>query len=74
MGGWCGHFSNYIGHWCFKKSDYMGGGVLSKSWLLTFDRYIKWNVPVSIKISNPNLAVVLLCEIIQSMHKLSYFV
>ena len=27
IGGWCGHFSNYMGHWCLKKSDYMGGGV-----------------------------------------------
>ena len=74
MGGWWGHFSNYMGHWCLKKSDYMGGGVLSENWLLTFDRYMKSNVPVSIKISNPNLPVFLLCEIIQSMHKLIYFV
>ena len=74
MGGWCGHFSNHMGHWCLKKSDYMGGWVLSKSRLLTFDRYIKWNVAVSIKISNTNLPVVLLCEIIQSTHKLIYFV
>ena len=44
-------FSNYMGHSCLKKSDYMGGGVLSENWLLTFDRYIKLNVPVSIKIS-----------------------
>ena len=28
MVGWCGHFSNYMGHWCLKKSDYMGSGVL----------------------------------------------
>ena len=48
----------------------MGGGVLSKSWFLTFDRYIKWNVSVSIKISNPNVPVVLLREIIESAHKL----
>ena len=46
----------------FEKSDYMGGGVLSENQLLTFDRYIKWNVPVSIKISNPSLPVFLLCE------------
>ena len=51
----------------------MGGGVLSENLLLTFDRYIKWNVPVSIKISNPNLPVFLLCEIIQTMHKLINF-
>ena len=31
MDGWCGHFSNYMGHWCLKKSDYMGGGVLSEN-------------------------------------------
>ena len=56
-----------MGHWCLKESDYMGGGVLSENWLLTFDRYmyIKWNVPVSIKILIPNLPVFLLCEIIQ---------
>ena len=48
-----------MGHWCLKKSDYMGGGVLSENRLLTFDRYIKWNVPVI------NLPVFLLCEIIQ---------
>ena len=30
----------------------MGGGVLLENWLLMFDRYIKWNVPVSIKIFN----------------------
>ena len=60
MGGWCGHFSNYMGHWCLKKSDYMGGGVLSENWLLTLDRYIKSNVPVSIKISNPKLSGFLL--------------
>ena len=59
-----------MGHWCLKKSDNMGGGVLSENWLLMFDRYIKWNVPVSIKITNPNLPVVLLCEIIQTMLKL----
>ena len=62
-----------MGHWCLKKSDYMGGWVLSENWLLAIHRYIKWNVPVSIKISNPNLHVFLLCEIIQSMHKLIYF-
>ena len=73
MGGWCIHFSNYMGHWCLKKSDYMGGWVLSENRLLTFDRYIKSNVPVSIKISNPNLLVFLLCDFIQSMHKLIYF-
>ena len=56
-----------------KKSDYMGGGVLSKNWLLLFDRYIQSNVPVSIKISNSNLPVFLFCEIIQSTHKLIYF-
>ena len=69
MGGWCGHLSNYMGHWCLKKSDYIGGGVLTENRLLTFDRYIKSNVPVSIK-----SACFLLCEIIQSMHKLIYFV
>ena len=26
VGGWCEHFSNYMGHWCLAKSDYMGGG------------------------------------------------
>ena len=52
----------------------MGGGVLSENQLLMFNRYIKSNVPVSIKISNPNLPVFLLCEITQSMHKLIYFV
>ena len=61
-----------MGHWCLKKSDYMGGWVLSENRLKTIDRYIKWNVPVSIKISNPNLPVFLLCEIIQFMHKLIY--
>ena len=40
-----------MSHWCLKKFDYMGGGVLSENRLLTFDRYIKLNVPVSIKIS-----------------------
>ena len=69
MGGWCIFF-----HWCLKKFDYMGGGVLSENWLLMFDRYIKSNVPVSIKILKPNLPVFLLCEILQSMHKLIYFV
>ena len=63
-----------MGHWCLKKSDYMGGWVLSENQLLIFDRYIKWNVPVSIKISNPNLPVFLLCEIVQSTHKLTLFV
>ena len=53
-----------MGHWCLKKSDYMGGGVLSENRLLKIDRYIKWNVPVSIKILYPNLPVFLLCEII----------
>ena len=53
-----------MGHWCLKKSDYIGGWVLSENWLLTIPRYIKWNVPVSIKILNPNLPVFLLCEII----------
>ena len=62
-----------MGHWCLKKSDYMGGGVLSENRLLTFDRYIKWNIAVSIKISNLNLPVLLLCEIIQTNHKLIYF-
>ena len=62
-----------MGHWCLKKSDYMGGGVLSEIRLLTFDRYIKWKVPVSIKISNPILPVFLSCEIIQSTYKLIYF-
>ena len=61
-----------MGHWCLNKSDYMGGGVLSENHILTFDRYIKWNVPVSIKILNPNLPVFLLCKIIQTMHKLIY--
>ena len=50
----------------------MGGGVLSENQILTFDRYIKWNVPVSNKIANPNLPVFLLCEIIQSLHKVIY--
>ena len=49
--------------------DYMGGGILSENLFLTFDRYIKSNVPVSIKISNHNLPVYLLYEIIQSTHK-----
>ena len=59
MGGWCGHFPNYMGHWCLKKSDYMSGGVLSENRLLAFDRYmyIQSNVPVSIKRMNPNLPV-----------------
>ena len=74
MGGWYGHFSNFMGHWCLKKTDYMGGGVLSENWLLMFDRYIKWNFPVSIKILSPNLPVFLLCEVIQSTHKSIYFV
>ena len=56
-----------MGHWCLKKSDYMGGGVLSENQLLTFDRYVKWNVPIS----NPNLPVFLLCEFIQSKYSLS---
>ena len=72
MGGWRIHFSNYMGHWCLKKPDYMGVGFYQK--IGTFDRYIELNVPVSIKISNPNLPVFLLCEIIQSTHKLIYFV
>ena len=55
-----------MGHWSLKKTDYMGGGVLSENLLLTFDRYIKSNVPVSIKISNHNRPVYLLYEIIQS--------
>ena len=55
----------------FEKSDYMGGGVLSENRLLM---YIEWDVPVLIKISNPNLLVFLLCEIIHSTHKLIYFV
>ena len=46
-----------MGHWCLKKSDNMGGGILSENQSLTFARYIKWNVPVSIKILNPNLPV-----------------
>ena len=62
-----------MGHWCLKISDYMDGGVLSENPLLTFDRFIKWNVPVLIKILNPNLPVFLLCEIIQTTHKLIYF-
>ena len=62
MGGWCGHLSNYMGHWCLKNR------------LLTFDRYIKSNVPVSIKSLNHNPPVFLLCEIIQPMHKLINFV
>ena len=45
-----------------EKSDYMGGGVLSENQLLTFDRYIKWKVLVSIKIWNPNLPVI--CKLI----------
>ena len=32
--------------------------VLSENQLLTFYRYIQLNIPVSIKISNPNLHVV----------------
>ena len=64
MGGWFGYFTNYMGHWCLKKYDYMGGGVLSENLLLTFDRYIKSNVPVSTKILNHNLPVYLLYEII----------
>ena len=52
----------------------MGGGVLSENRLLTFDRYIKSNVPVLIKILNHNLSVFLLSEIIQSMHELIHFV
>ena len=63
-----------MGHWCLKNSDYMGGWVLLENWLLTIHRYIKWNVPDSIKISNPNLPVFLLCEIIQSMHEIIHFV
>ena len=63
-----------MGHWCLKKSDYMGGWVVSENQLLIFDRYIKWNVPVSINILNPNLPVFLLFEIVQSTHKLIYFV
>ena len=59
-----------MGHWCLKKSDHMGGWILLENLLLTFDRFIKWNVPVSIKMSNPNLPVFLLCEIIQTAHKL----
>ena len=74
MGGWCGHFSNYMGYWCLKKSDYMGGGVLSENQLLTFDKYIESNVPVSIKISYLNLPAFLFCEITQSTHKLIDFV
>ena len=62
-----------MGHLCLKKSDYMGGGVLSENRLLAFDRFIKWNVPVSIKILNLNLPVFLSCEIIQSTYKLIYF-
>ena len=46
-----------MGHWCLEKSDYMCGGVLSENQSLMFDRYIKWNVPVSNKILNPNLPV-----------------
>ena len=63
-----------MGYWCLKKSIYMGGRVLSENQLLTFDRYIESNVPVSIKKSNPNLPIFLLCETIQSKHKLIYFV
>ena len=63
-----------MGHWCLKKSDYMGGGVLSENQCPMFDRYIKWNVSVSVKISSPNLPVFLLTsEIIQSTHKLIHF-
>ena len=25
MDGWCGKFSNYMGHWRSTKSNYMGG-------------------------------------------------
>ena len=45
-------------------------GFIEKNLLLTFDRYIKSNVLVSIKILNHNLPVFLLCEIRQSTHKL----
>ena len=24
MDGWCGKFSNYMGHWCLTNSNYMG--------------------------------------------------
>ena len=72
MGGWCGHFSNYMGHWCLKKFDYMGGGVLSENWLLMFDRYIKSNVPVSIKMLNPNLPV--FCCVKSSMLCINEFI
>ena len=48
--------------------------VLSENQLLTFDRYIESNVPVSIKISYPNLPVFLLREIVQYTHKTIYFV
>ena len=62
-----------MGHWCLKKSDYMGGGVLLENLLLTYERYIKWNVPAaSIKISNPNLPFFLLCEIIQTLLNFIY--
>ena len=48
------------------------------TWVVGFyhkiGRYIKLNVPVSMEISNPNLPVFLLCEIIQSTHELIYFV
>ena len=63
-----------MGHWCLKKSDYLGGGVLFENQLLRFDGYIELNVPVSIKISYPNLPVFLLCEFIQSNYKVIYFV
>ena len=63
-------FFKLYGSLVFEK---MGGGVLSENQLLAFDRYIKWNVPVSNKISNPNLPVFLLCEIIQTTLKLIYF-
>ena len=45
-----------MSHCCLKSFYYMGGGVLSENWLLTFDRYIKSNVPVSIKISKSQSA------------------
>ena len=47
------------------------------TWVVGFhqkiDRYIQLNVPVSIKILNPDLPVFLLLEIIQCMHKLINF-
>ena len=49
----------------------MGGGVLSQNLLLMFDRYIKRNVSVSIKILNPNLPV--FCWVKSSKQRINLF-